>query len=173
MTNACVTSIRSICHKPPQIHFSERKNLQLDFFRPLHNPSLTSLVYNSQPLTLTSQLSTSDTPAQRSEEWRRYELWHEKVFFSDIESMIIPVAIRAMEWGVNNESKAIENYKNILGREVSSLGFATHSENKFEWIGASPDGLLGCFPNLGILEVKCPFNKGKPGLALPWTKWKF
>ncbi|XP_076892528.1 uncharacterized protein LOC143544279 [Bidens hawaiensis] len=193
MTNACITSI---CHKPPPIHFSGRKISQLNGFTQLHNPALTSLVSRSIPLTLTCQLSPSDTPAQRSEEWfalrrdklttsafstalgfwkgkRRYELWHEKVFVTDMESMIIPEAIRAMEWGVNNELKAIESYKNITGREVSLLGFATHSQSKFDWIGASPDGLLGCFPNLGILEVKCPFNKGKPELALPWTKMPY
>lgn len=84
-----------------------------------------------------------------------------------------PSAARAMEWGVTKEPVAIEKYKTITGREVSSLGFATHSENKFDWIGASPDGLLGCFPNAGILEVKCPFNKGKPELALPWTNMPF
>ncbi|KAJ0493575.1 putative restriction endonuclease type II, exonuclease, phage-type/RecB, YqaJ viral recombinase [Helianthus annuus] len=196
MSNAYITSMRGIRHKPPPIHFSERKNSQVDFFRLVHNPALTSLACNSLPLTLTSQLSPSDSPAQRSEEWfalrkdklttsafstalgfwkgkRRYELWHEKVFVSDMESMIIPEAIRAMEWGVTNESKAIENYKSITGREVSLLGFATHSESKFDWIGASPDGLLGRDPNLGILEVKCPFNKGKPELALPWTSMPY
>lgn len=78
-----------------------------------------------------------------------------------------------MEWGVCNEPAAIERYKTITGREVTSLGFATHSDDKYDWIGASPDGLLGCAPNLGILEVKCPFNKGKPELALPWTKMPF
>ncbi|KAK9060194.1 hypothetical protein SSX86_020898 [Deinandra increscens subsp. villosa] len=196
MTNVYISSIRCIRQKSPPVRFSGRKNFRLYFFRSLHNPSLTSLVYNSLPLTLTSQLPPSDSPAQRSEEWfalrrdrlttssfstalgfwkgrRRYELWHEKVFVSDIGSMIIPAAIRAMEWGVSNESKAIENYKNITGREVSLLGFATHSQNEFDWIGASPDGLLGRFPNLGILEVKCPFNKGKPELALPWTSMPY
>ncbi|KAI3728377.1 hypothetical protein L6452_17011 [Arctium lappa] len=104
---------------------------------------------------------------------RRYELWHEKVFPSDAESTITLASKNAMEWGVLNESTAIEKYKTITGREVSSLGFATHSEGKFDWIGASPDGLLGCFPNAGILEVKCPYNKGKPDSAMPWTNMPF
>lgn len=81
--------------------------------------------------------------------------------------------MRAMEWGVLNEAVAIDRYKSITGREVSSLGFATHSEERFEWLGASPDGLLGCFPGGGILEVKCPYNKGKPEVALPWTTMPF
>lgn len=79
----------------------------------------------------------------------------------------------AMEWGVLNEAAAIDRYKSITGREVSLLGFATHSEERFEWLGASPDGLLGCFLGGGILEVKCPYNKGKPEVALPWTTMPF
>lgn len=157
-----------------------------------------SLVYDPKwlTLTLTSQLNPSSAPAQRTEEWfalrkdrlttstfstalglwkgkRRYELWHEKVFASDTKSTVSLASTHAMEWGVLNESTAIQKYKTITGRDVGSLGFATHSEDKFDWIGASPDGLLGCFPNLGILEVKCPFNKGKPELALPWTKMPY
>ncbi|KAI3499131.1 hypothetical protein L1887_34924 [Cichorium endivia] len=124
--------------------------------------------------------NTIKPPAQRSKEWfalRKYrlttstfstalglwkgkirsELWHEKIFPpNSIGSM------QAMEYGVLNESTAIENYKTITRREVSSLGFAIHSEDKFDWIHASSDELLGCFPNTGILEVKCPFNRGKP-----------
>ncbi|KAI3780025.1 hypothetical protein L2E82_09868 [Cichorium intybus] len=175
MTKACFTSLRNIHHKTPSIHLPKRKNIQVDLLKPL-------------TLTLTSQLP----PAQRSEEWfalrrdklttstfstalgfwkgnRRYDLWYEKVFPIDTQATIT----RAMEWGVYNEPAAIEKYKSITGREVTSLGFATHSDDNYNWIGASPDGLLGCVPNLGILEVKCPFNKGKPELALPWTKMPF
>ncbi|GJS42014.1 restriction endonuclease, type II-like superfamily protein [Tanacetum coccineum] len=199
MTIACITTFRSIPHKRPPFHFTKQKTFQLNFFRPLHNTSSTSLASHSQkPLTFTlkSQLSPSDTPSQRSEEWfalrrdklttstfstalgfwkgdRRYELWREKVFISDTGPTIAPASMQAMEWGVNNEAKAIETYKSVTGREVSSLGFATHSETKYDWVGASPDGLLGSVPNLGILEVKCPYNKGKPELALPWTNMPY
>lgn len=204
MTNACFTSLRGFHHKYQPIHLPKGKKVRVDHFRifstcgsPLHRAPLTSLVYRTLPLTLTSQLSPSDAPAQRSDEWfalrrdklttstfstalgfwkgqRRYELWHEKVFYPEGSTITFtPASARAMEWGVHNESIAIKKYKTITGREVSSLGFATHSENKFDWIGASPDGLLGCFPNAGILEVKCPFNKGKPELGLPWTEMPF
>ncbi|PON43399.1 Restriction endonuclease, type II-like superfamily protein [Parasponia andersonii] len=138
--------------------------------------------------------SSSDTP-QRSEEWfalrkdklttstfstalgfwkgqRRLELWQEKVFES--ETQIIQGAQRfAMDWGVLNEEAAIERYKSITGREVGSLGFAVHAEERFDWLGASPDGLLDCFPAGGLLEVKCPYNKGKPEMGLPWSKMPF
>ncbi|KAJ7957617.1 Restriction endonuclease, type II-like superfamily protein [Quillaja saponaria] len=143
---------------------------------------------------LASNISPYDAP-QRSDEWfalrkdklttstfstalgfwkgnRRFELWHEKVFESDIQVME-SAKNNAMQWGVLNEAAAIDRYKGITGREVSSLGFAVHSKERFDWLGASPDGLLGCFPGGGILEVKCPYNKGKPEMGLPWSALPF
>ncbi|URE39707.1 YqaJ-like viral recombinase domain [Musa troglodytarum] len=98
---------------------------------------------------------------------RRSELWYQKVFAPEADMIEAP-ARAAMDWGVFNEPAAIERYKSITGRDVSSLGFAIHAEASCIWLGASPDGLLGCYPDGGILEVKCPYNKGKPELALPW-----
>lgn len=79
----------------------------------------------------------------------------------------------AMNWGVLQESVAIERYKSITGRDVDFMGFAVHPDEKLKWIGASPDGLLGCCPDGGILEVKCPYNKGKPELGFPWPSVPF
>ncbi|XP_028794150.1 uncharacterized protein LOC114749780 [Neltuma alba] len=145
-------------------------------------------------MVLASQLSQSDVP-QRSEEWfalrkdrlttstfstalgfwsgnRRLELWNEKVFAS--EAQILESSKKgAMDWGVLNEAAAIDQYRQITGREVSSMGFAVHPKEGFDWLGASPDGLLGCVPGGGILEVKCPYNKGKPETALPWSAMPF
>lgn len=67
----------------------------------------------------------------------------------------------------------MEQYKSISGRDVSLLGFETNTEERFNWIGASPDGLLERFSGGGILEVKCPHNKGKPELGLPWSTMPF
>ncbi|XP_047319655.1 uncharacterized protein LOC124923736 isoform X2 [Impatiens glandulifera] len=144
-------------------------------------------------------------PPQRSEEWfalrrdklttstfstvlgfwkgkRRYELWQEKVFDSQVQG---PMDIDddaskrtrcAIEWGIKNEAAAVQRYKGITGRvgsrdDVGSLGFVIHSSEKgLDWLGASPDGLLGCD---GILEVKCPYNKGKPETGLPWSSMPF
>ncbi|KAJ1392451.1 YqaJ viral recombinase [Sesbania bispinosa] len=145
-----------------------------------------------------SQLSLADVP-QRSGEWfalrrdklttstfstalgfwkgsSRHALWHEKVFAS--EAQVIEGSKRnAMEWGMLNEAAAIEQYKKITGREVSSMGFAVHSKESYDWLGASPDGVLGCLPEggngIGILEVKCPYNKGKPEAGLPWSTVPF
>ncbi|RLM73996.1 uncharacterized protein C2845_PM15G12360 [Panicum miliaceum] len=138
---------------------------------------------------VSSQLTSSDV-AQRSEEWfalrkdklttstfstalgfwagnRRAELWNEKVF-GPVDIKLADTARSAMEWGTNHESVAIEQYTSITGKFVGTLGFAVHTEANSGWLGASPDGILGCEPDGGILEVKCPFNKGKPELALPW-----
>ncbi|KAF9595799.1 hypothetical protein IFM89_004201 [Coptis chinensis] len=103
---------------------------------------------------------------------RRNELWQEKVFAPVGDSIAI-ASRSAVDWGVLNETAAIERYKNITGRDVSSLGFAIHAEPKFDWVGASPDGLVGDCPGGGILEVKCPYNKGKPELGLPWSAAPF
>ncbi|MQM07261.1 hypothetical protein Taro_040101 [Colocasia esculenta] len=165
--------------------------------RRTHHTSSSPLQPTSSPLVLrpfsaplvSPSLTSSDVP-QRSEEWfalrkdklttssfstalgfwkgnRRAELWHQKVFAPDADA-IVGSGKAAMEWGVDNESAAIEQYKSITGRDVGLLGFVVHAEGRFGWLGASPDGILGCHPDGGILEVKCPYNKGKPDLALPW-----
>lgn len=134
---------------------------------------------------------TSSAP-QRSEEWfalrkkklttstfstalgfwkgnRRAELWHEKVYACGPEDVAASVANSAMNWGVQNEQAAVESYRRITGREVDFMGFITHMDERYGWLGASPDGVLGSLPDGGILEVKCPYNKGKPELGLPWS----
>lgn len=182
MCNSCITRFYGTHSKSVASIFSRRKS---------HGRSSRTL----SSLVLAAQVRPSDTP-QRSEEWfalrkdklttstfstalgfwkgqRRFELWHEKVFASEVQ--IVEGAQRfAMDWGVLNEEAAIERYKSITGREVSSLGFAVHAEERFDWLGASPDGVLDCFPEGGILEVKCPiYNKGKPEIGLPWSKMPF
>lgn len=197
MTNARVARFGGM-HKAA-LPLPQRRKFAVDFIR-IFSTCASPYIYSSTPfiypssLVLSAHITASDPP-QRSDEWfalrkdklttstfstalgiwkgnRRYELWYEKVFSSDL---LVTEASKkgAMEWGVLNESAAIERYKSITSRDVSSLGFAIHSEERFDWIGASPDGLLGCFPGGGILEVKCPFNKGKPDTALPWSTMPF
>lgn len=59
-------------------------------------------------------------------------------------------------------NRALPLQKHITGRDVSSLGLAIHPGKRLDWIRASPDGLLGWFPGGGVLDVKFPFNEGKP-----------
>lgn len=166
-------------------NFIPWKGTSTSLHRVTPRPTLPLLLCTTSPaLPIVSHLNASDVP-QRSDEWfalrkdklttsafstalgfwsgnRRAELWHEKVFAPETPTLDLS-AKAAMDWGVLNEAAAIEKYKSITGREVAFLGFVGSG-----WLGASPDGVLGCFPDGGILEVKCPFNKGKPELGLPW-----
>ena len=54
-----------------------------------------------------------------------------------------------MERGKELEAEAREYYETIYGQEVIQVGFAEFDE----WVGASPDGLIG---DDGLLELKCP-----------------
>lgn len=198
MTNVCVARVGGI-HRAALPHPWRKKSgiIFIRHFSTCASPfvcSSTSLIYPPSSFVLNARLAALDTP-QRSDEWfalrkdkltsstfgtalglwkgnRRYELWNEKVYAPNVQ---VTEASKngAMEWGVLKEAAAIERYKSITGRDVSSLGFAIHSEERYDWIGASPDGLLGCFPGGGILEVKCPFNKGKPETMLPWSTMPF
>lgn len=200
MSNACITRCCSI-HKRAVAPVSQKRrhgnticrNFST-FSAPRISPTASLIVRSPSSLVVAACLTHKDT-LQRSEEWfalrrdklttstfstalgfwkgkRRSELWHEKVFAS--ETRVIEDSKRfAMEWGVLNEAAAIDRYKSITGHDVSSLGFAVHAEERLDWVGASPDGLLGCFPGGGILEVKCPYNKGKPEIALPWSTMPF
>lgn len=195
MTCACISRY-PVLHPRAILPLASRLRFRGRITRPY--PSATSTTASSRSgflsAAITCELNQSNV-SQKSEEWfalrkdkltastfstalgfwkgnRRSELWHEKVFSPDTDSF--SAAARAcMNWGVVNEPVAIERYKSITGREVDLLGFATHTEEQFGWVGASPDGLLGSSTDGGILEVKCPYNKGKPELALPWSTLPF
>ena len=72
-------------------------------------------------------------------------------------------------------------YKNLTGADVSHMLFRVLSPDEAElWLGASPDGLIaapgaadvdpatGVPP--GVLEIKCPWNKGDPVGAKPYPR---
>jgi hypothetical protein len=63
------------------------------------------------------------------------------------------VSARAMEWGNENEPKAILAYANRFCVFVDNTPFRYFAYN--DDIGGTPDGLVG---NDGCIEVKCPFN---------------
>jgi hypothetical protein len=58
----------------------------------------------------------------------------------------------AMQYGINNENIAKEKFKTMVEVEVLSCGLFVDEEIRF--LGASPDGLIGCD---SILEIKCSF----------------
>jgi putative phage-type endonuclease len=60
-----------------------------------------------------------------------------------------------MERGIELEPFAAQEYKNIFDCDVLEVGFCIPGEedNLHEWIGVSPDRLIG---ENGLLEIKCP-----------------
>ena len=58
---------------------------------------------------------------------------------------------RAMEWGVEHEDEARSRYEAERAVFVTETGFVKHPT--IEYLGASPDGLVG---DDGLLEIKCP-----------------
>lgn len=57
----------------------------------------------------------------------------------------------AMLWGVEQEPHARMAYEAATGRMVEQVGFLRHPG--IEWVGGSPDGLIG---EDGGIEIKCP-----------------
>lgn len=58
----------------------------------------------------------------------------------------------ATEYGQFHEAGAAFEYELETGNKVEECGFFTHEE----WLGASPDGLVGVF---GLIEIKCPYGQ--------------
>jgi len=63
-----------------------------------------------------------------------------------------------MQRGIDNEPIAKAEYKSIMECELEDVGFITPDEDNefYEWIGISPDAIIG---EDGILEIKCPLRK--------------
>lgn len=57
----------------------------------------------------------------------------------------------AMRWGTEQEGAARDAYEAETGNMVDLVGFVHHPS--IEWLGASPDGLVG---EDGMVEIKCP-----------------
>ena len=68
----------------------------------------------------------------------------------------------ATDYGTFNEPNALEDYQLESGNDVEECGFYTHAD----WLGASPDGLIG---DKGLIEIKCPYGKrnDQPPVFLP------
>ena len=58
----------------------------------------------------------------------------------------------ATEWGTYNEAGAIAEFEMETGLKVDKCGFFPYED----WLGGSPDGLIG---DDALLENKCPFGK--------------
>lgn len=79
-------------------------------------------------------------PTSRAEQWRRLT---KRTFFE---------GNAATDHGEKYEPEAIKAYERETGSQVELVGFIPHP--RYDWLGASPDGLVG---KPGMLEVKCPY----------------
>lgn len=94
----------------------------------------------------------------------------------------------ATRWGTRQEANALLRYGEITGHNIDKCSFKMARDDEVHgWLGASPDGLvqslgleafqgaavLGMGSGVvagegpGVLEIKCPFNKGDPNRAAP------
>jgi predicted phage-related endonuclease len=64
------------------------------------------------------------------------------------------VSSQSLSWGTEAERFAIQAYELDRGVFVEESGFIVHPE--FDYIGGSPDGLVG---NDGLIEIKCPHDE--------------
>lgn len=60
----------------------------------------------------------------------------------------------ATEYGAQHEPLALMDYLGETGNLVEECSFFVHPNH--DWLGASPDGLIG---DDGLIEVKCPFGQ--------------
>lgn len=103
-------------------------------------------------------------------EGRRVQLWREKI------GLLEPFeGNMATNWGTLKEATAIQRYMELTENKVSHQLFKSYPAGTSipDWMGCSPDGLVDSkspllLDNGGILEVKCPFNKGRPDIGVPW-----
>ena len=69
--------------------------------------------------------------------------------------------IPALEYGIENEAAAREDYEKKTGNTVEETGFWTRADCAF--IGGSPDGIVidRKTGHRGLLEIKCPYSGRK------------
>ena len=72
------------------------------------------------------------------------------------------VTSAAIEWGVQNEKVAVQEFKKKVSPSHTSFELkftGLHVNAKYPHLGASPDGLVSCeCCGEGLLEVKCPYS---------------
>jgi putative phage-type endonuclease len=71
--------------------------------------------------------------------------------FNEITGRTKKIENNHMRWGVENEEKARQAWECFSGSFAEPTGFWVHPV--FDWLGASPDALIG---EDGLLEIKCP-----------------
>jgi putative phage-type endonuclease len=75
------------------------------------------------------------------------------------------LSTQALEWGVKFEPIAEKFYEHLRKEKVFDIGLVIHS--MYDWIGASPDGVI---LSGKLLEIKCPFMRNIGG-DIPIYYW--
>jgi putative phage-type endonuclease len=91
----------------------------------------------------------------------RYELLLQKIMPYDSNVSESP----ALAWGNKFEHIALKFYEFYSGSKVHDIGLVTHPT--YNWLGASPDGLI---LTGRLLEIKCPFMRSIGG-SIPIYYW--
>lgn len=74
-----------------------------------------------------------------------------QVLAESITGITPEVSSQSMQWGVDHEAQAIDEYSKAFLENVTKCGFIPFGE----YGGGSADGLIG---DDGLIEVKCPYN---------------
>lgn len=69
----------------------------------------------------------------------------------------------ATEWGTANEATVLFDYEMETGNKVEECGFYSYED----WLGASPDGLVG---SDGLVEFKAPYSLRNGGAFKPLSE---
>lgn len=67
----------------------------------------------------------------------------------------------ALDWGRKHEKTAMKEYSELMKRKGHKIKIDTCGlviDERFSFIGASPDGIVSCDGEIGLVEVKCPFT---------------
>lgn len=133
---------------------------------------------NNPAILLNTRQNNGEFPIQKSKEWYEkrnkiltasqiasilnkniyqspFDILVEKIYsFINNDKYITEHTHKYTDWGNKFEPIAVKFYEFLKEEKVIEIGLVVHS--KFEWLGASPDGLL---MSGNLLEIKCPFTR--------------
>lgn len=119
------------------------------------NPEQRSIEWHKQRASKFTGSRFVDVLARNKRTGEPTKAWHDLIWQIVVERMtgeaIEGPTGYALQWGTEVEPFAREAYEIETGKSVIESGFIVHPN--FDFVGASPDGLIG---EKGGLEMKCP-----------------
>lgn len=98
-----------------------------------------------------NKITASNAAAVLGVDPNHKELWA----YNAIMGITVGNINQAMQWGIDQESRARSEYEILTGNLVYKTGFWICDLPDMNWLGASPDGLID---TNGMAEYKCPQN---------------